>query len=138
MQAYYLKICYKPGSTNRADALSRQPDYAADTSLEEEVISLPEEWFIPPNVPTVEVVRPHRIRCLQLGEPDGLESTDSTAVEASIRIVDVGDNDLVDEPTSALLQLAASDIDTTVVQQQSLEPDTIARWRRAHEIEEDS
>jgi hypothetical protein len=138
MQAYHVKICYKPGSTNRADTLSRQWDYVPDTSLEEEVISLPEEWFVLPNVPTVKVVCSHWIRCLQLGELDGLESTDSTAVEASIQIVDVGDEDLMDTTTTndSLQQLAASDINTTVIQQQGLEPDILACWCRAHEIEE--
>jgi hypothetical protein len=128
MQAYNVKICYKPGSTNRANTLSKRPDYTLDTSLEEEVISLPEEWFIPPNVPMVEVVCPHQIQFLQLGEPGGLESTDSTAVEASIQIVDVGDDNLVskDITDDSLQQLAASNIDTMVIQQQGLEPDALA------------
>ena len=64
MNKYKVKICYKPGSTNRADALSQQPDYGLDTSLEEEVISLPEEFFVPPSIPVVEVVRPHQIHTL--------------------------------------------------------------------------
>jgi hypothetical protein len=119
MQAYNVKICYKPGSTNRANTLSRRPDYAPDTSLEEEVILLPEKWFILPNVPVVKVVHPYQVRFLQLGKPGGLESTDSTAVEASIQVVDVGDEDLVDANTTddSPQQLAASDIDTMVIQQ---------------------
>jgi hypothetical protein len=50
--------------------------------------------------------------------------------------MDVGDNNLVDANTTDNLpqQLAASNIDTTVIQQQGWEPDTLACWCRAHEI----
>jgi hypothetical protein len=57
-QDYNVKIIYKPGSTNRADTLSRQPDYAPDTSNDNPVIALPEDLFASLNIPTIEVFHP--------------------------------------------------------------------------------
>ena len=59
MSQYNLKIVYKPGATNRADALSRRPDYAMDTSIDDPIISLPSNLFVTPetltHVPVVEI-----------------------------------------------------------------------------------
>ena len=68
---------------------------------------------------------------------DGLESTVSFADQASIQVVDAGDEDLdrslKDTPNHTM---AALDLETTVIQQQALEPDTLARWCRAHQLEQ--
>jgi hypothetical protein len=54
-EQYDIQIAYHPGSTNRADALSRRPDYAPDPYNDEPVIAIPEHLFIPPNTPTIDL-----------------------------------------------------------------------------------
>jgi hypothetical protein len=46
---------YKPGKTNRADALSQCPDFTPDPHNDEPVIALPAELFIKPNVPILDL-----------------------------------------------------------------------------------
>jgi hypothetical protein len=46
MEEYPIALMYKPGKTNRADALSRQPDFAPDPYNNKPIIALPEELFV--------------------------------------------------------------------------------------------
>jgi hypothetical protein len=55
MEEYPITLMYKPGKTNRADALSRQPDFAPDPYNDEPVIALPEELFVRPNAPVISI-----------------------------------------------------------------------------------
>jgi hypothetical protein len=54
-EEYPITLMYKPGKTNRADALSRRPDFAPDPYNDEPVIALPEELFVRPNAPVISV-----------------------------------------------------------------------------------
>jgi hypothetical protein len=54
-EQYNIQIAYRPESTNRADALSRQPDYAPDPYNDKPVIAIPEHLFVPPNTPTIDL-----------------------------------------------------------------------------------
>ena len=51
---YDIQLAYRPGASNRADVLSRRPDYAPDPYNDEPVVALPEHLFVPPNSPTIE------------------------------------------------------------------------------------
>jgi len=53
-EQYDIQLAYRPGASNRADALSRRPDYAPDPYNDEPVVALPEHLFVPPNTPTIE------------------------------------------------------------------------------------
>jgi hypothetical protein len=55
MEEYPIKLIYKPGKTNHADALSRQPDFAPDLYNDEPTIALPEDLFIKPNTLVIDV-----------------------------------------------------------------------------------
>ena len=65
MSQYNLKIVYKPGMMNCTDALSQQPDYAMDASLDDPIIVLPSNLFVPPktlaHIPIVEISWPHHL-----------------------------------------------------------------------------
>ena len=43
---YNLKIVHKPGNTNQADALSRQPDFNDGMGDNENITALPDQLFI--------------------------------------------------------------------------------------------
>ena len=44
-EQYNILLEYKPGATNRADALSRRPDYEGPNPDNEEVLVWPDEYF---------------------------------------------------------------------------------------------
>ena len=102
---YNLKIAYKPGATNRADALSRRPDYAPDASNDDPIIALPADLFITPetlkNVPVIEIKQPHHIRVTEATEDD----------------------------------LMGADLESSIIAAQSEHQDTLERWHRAHGLE---
>jgi hypothetical protein len=50
-EEYPICLMYKPGKTNRADALSRRPDFAPDPHNDEPTIALPADLFVTPNAP---------------------------------------------------------------------------------------
>ena len=54
-EEYPIRLMYKPGKTNRADALSRHPDFAPDPHNDEPVIALPADLFVKPNVPILDL-----------------------------------------------------------------------------------
>ena len=72
MSQYNLRIVYKPGATNQANALSRCPDYAINASIDDPIIALPSNLFVPPEtltqVPVVEVSRPHHLRVTDISD----------------------------------------------------------------------
>ena len=131
-EKYNIKLMYRPGKTNRADALSRRPDYAPDPYNDDPVIALPTELFIPLNTPTItlqtELRKPTRIRTLILGDPAGQESTleieEDPFGEAAAEIL----NAELDEVT-------ASEIEAEVMKNQKEHQDTLERWKRAHNVE---
>jgi RNase H-like domain found in reverse transcriptase/Reverse transcriptase (RNA-dependent DNA polymerase) len=50
-EEYPITLMYKPGITNRADGLSRRPDFAPDTHNDNPIIALPADLFTPTNTP---------------------------------------------------------------------------------------
>src|SRR5580693_7019423 len=78
-EQYDIQLVYKPGTSNRADALSRHPDYAPDSYNDEPVVPLPEHLFVPPNTPTIDLqaqlTKPTRIRTLSFDNPTGNNDT---------------------------------------------------------------
>ena len=54
-EEYPIRLMYKPGKTNRADALSRRPDFAPDPHNDEPVIALPADLFVAPNAPILDL-----------------------------------------------------------------------------------
>jgi hypothetical protein len=55
MEEYPIKLMYKPGKTNRADALSQCPDFATDPYNDKPTIALPEDLFVKPNTPVLDL-----------------------------------------------------------------------------------
>ena len=79
-EQYDIQLVYKPGASNRADALSRCPDYAPNSYNDKPVVTLPEHLFVPPNMPTIDLqaqlTKPTCIRTISFENPVGEESTD--------------------------------------------------------------
>jgi RNase H-like domain found in reverse transcriptase/Reverse transcriptase (RNA-dependent DNA polymerase) len=50
-EEYPIMLMYKPGITNRANSLSRRPDFAPDTHNDKPIIALPADLFTPTNTP---------------------------------------------------------------------------------------
>jgi len=130
-EQYDIQLIYKPGASNRADALSRRPDYAPDPYNDTPVVALPDHLFVPPNTPTINLEaqltdRVH-VRTISLNNPTGAESTDDPDmdIEATVWICDIEDENL------------NTDIKTEVLHAQGLKTnqDKLDQWRRAHHIE---
>jgi Integrase zinc binding domain/Chromo (CHRromatin Organisation MOdifier) domain len=66
-EQYDIQLAYRPGASNRADALSQRPDYASDPYNDVPVVALPKHLFVPPNTPVIELqTRPSRARTICL------------------------------------------------------------------------
>jgi RNase H-like domain found in reverse transcriptase/Integrase zinc binding domain/Reverse transcriptase (RNA-dependent DNA polymerase) len=130
-EQYDIQLVYKPGASNRADALSRRPDYAPDSYNDEPVVALPEHLFMPPNMLTIDLqaqlTKPTRIRTLSFDNPTGEINADTPNVEidAPVWIRSIEDDNL------------NTDIETEVLHVQSLKKNQIQldSWRRTHGIE---
>jgi Integrase zinc binding domain/Chromo (CHRromatin Organisation MOdifier) domain len=130
-EQYDIQLVYKPGASNRADALSRRPDYAPDLYNDTPVVALPDHLFVPPNTPTLDLTaqltNQVRVRTISLDNPTGVESTDdpNMDVEAAVWICDIEDENL------------NTNIETEVLHAQGLKwnQDKLDQWRRAHHIE---
>jgi hypothetical protein len=130
-EQYDIQIAYCPGSTNCADALSRQPDYAPDPYNDEPVIAISEHLFVPPNTPTIDlqtqIFKPIRTRTLSILDLTGLESTDDPEmdIEAAVRIANMEDENL------------NNDIEIKVLHGQGLKKhqSQLNTWCKAHGIE---
>jgi RNase H-like domain found in reverse transcriptase/Integrase zinc binding domain len=59
LQQYNFELCHKPGESNKADALSCQPDYNTGNPANEHLIILPRDCFVgmPPEIQ--ESMQPH-------------------------------------------------------------------------------
>jgi hypothetical protein len=55
MEDYPIALMYKPGKTNRTDALSRWLDFAPDPYNNKPVLALPDELFVQPNAPVINI-----------------------------------------------------------------------------------
>jgi hypothetical protein len=76
-EEYPITLMYKPGITNRADGLSRRPNFAPDTHNDDPIIALPADLFTPTNTPILHLETlsksalntPTRCRALALARP---------------------------------------------------------------------
>jgi Integrase zinc binding domain len=130
-EQYDVQLVYKPGASNRADALSRCLDYTPNMCNDEPVIALPDHLFVPPNMPTIDLqaqlTKPTHIRTLSFDNPTGEAHTDilDNDVEALVWIRNLEDDNL------------NTDIETEVLHAQSLKKNQIQldAWHRVHGIE---
>jgi hypothetical protein len=82
---------YKPGITNRADGLSRRPDFAPDTHNDDPIIALPADLFAPTNTPILHLETlsksalnaPTRCHTLALARPE-YNNTSMDPLEADV------------------------------------------------------
>src|SRR6266850_1456598 len=125
-EQYDIQLAYRPGASNRANALSRRPDYAPDPYNDEPVIALPEHLFVPPNTPTIELqTRPFRARTICL-DAAGTETPDPEwDIDAAVRVSDIEDDVL------------NHDIETDVLHMQGLMKHraTLETWRAKYNVE---
>jgi hypothetical protein len=118
-EQYDIQLVYKPGASNRADALSQHPDYAPDLYNDEPVVALPEHLFVPLNMPTIDLqaqlTKPTRIRTLSFDNPTGESDADisNIAKEPPVWIRSIEDDNL------------NTDIETKVLHAQSLKKNQI-------------
>jgi Integrase zinc binding domain len=130
-EQYNIQLVYKPGASNRADALSRRPDYAPDLYNNAPVVALPDHLFVPLDTPTIDLqaqlMNQVRVRTISLNNPTGAESTDDPDmdIKATVWICDIEDENL------------NMDIETEVLHAQGLRKnqDKLDQWCRAHHIE---
>jgi hypothetical protein len=96
-EQYDIQLAYRPGASNRADALSRRPDYAPDPYNDVPVVALPEHLFVPPNTPVIELQTcPFRARTICL-DATGLTDEDNDDLwddSDLVQINSVQDNNL--------------------------------------------
>src|SRR6267142_5885982 len=89
---YNIQLAYRPRALNRADALSRWPDYAPNPYNNEPVIALLEHLFIPPNTPTIELqTHPFRARTLHLDAAGTKNSNPKWDIDAAVCVFDIED-----------------------------------------------
>jgi hypothetical protein len=127
-EQYDIQLAYRPGMSNQADALLRQPDYAPDPYNNELVIALPEHLFIPPNTPVIRLqTRPFRARTLCLNAA-GItnNNNDNPGINSGfIQINSIQDDNL------------NTDIETDIIHLQSIAKNrlTLESWRAQFNIE---
>jgi len=108
-EQYDIQLAYRPGASNRADALSHCPDYAPNPYNDRPVVALPEHLFVPPNTPTIELQTcPFRAQTLHL-DAAGTENPDPKwDIDAAVRVSDIED------------EVLNHDIETEVLHMQGL------------------
>jgi Integrase zinc binding domain/RNase H-like domain found in reverse transcriptase len=90
-EEYPITLMYKPGITNRADGLSRQPDFAPDTHNDDPIIALPADLFTSTNTPILHLETlsksalhaPTHCRTLTLVRPE-YDNTSMDPLEADV------------------------------------------------------
>src|SRR5712672_2649022 len=153
---YNIQLVYKPGNTNKADELSRQPDMAPEDE-DELVIVLLDHLFAHPDSPSTEYVAT-RTKPENYGSDSGYESdrTDDTrnvVKELSDDSRDVIKNladdsqdvfkDLAPENTALKARavnlgdryiISAFELDQKIEKAQGKDASTLRQWERAHGI----
>jgi RNase H-like domain found in reverse transcriptase len=127
-EQYDIQLAYQPGASNRADALSRHPDYAPDPYNDEPVIALPEHLFVPPNTPVIQLqTRPFRARTLCL-DAAGLTNNDENNLGTNSNFIQI--NSIQDDNLN-------TDIETDVIHLQSIAKNrpTLKSWHTQFNIE---
>jgi Integrase zinc binding domain len=127
-EQYDIQLAYRPGTSNRADALLQRPDYAPDPYNDEPVIVLPEHLFVPPNTPVIQLqTRPFRARTLCLNAT-GITINDENNLGLNCDFVQI--NDIEDDNLN-------TDIETDIIHLQSITKNRpiLESWRAQFNIE---
>jgi hypothetical protein len=127
-EQYDIQLAYRPGASNRADALSRRLDYAPDPYNNEPVIALPEHLFVPLNTPVINLqTRPFRARTICLDATGFINEDDDNLWDNSefVQINSVQDDNL------------NTDIETEVIHLQTIQKNRplLESWRAQFNIE---
>jgi hypothetical protein len=110
-EQYDIQLAYRPGASNRANALLRCPDYAPDPYNDELVIALPEHLFVPPNTPVIQLQTcPFRARTLCL-DTAGLTNNDEDDLGTNSNFIQI--NSIQDDNLN-------TDIETNVIHLQGI------------------
>jgi RNase H-like domain found in reverse transcriptase/Integrase zinc binding domain len=127
-EQYDIQLAYRPGASNRADALSRRPDYAPDPYNDEPVIALPEHLFVPPNTPVIDLqTRPFRAHTICL-DATGLTDEENDDLWDDSNLVQI--NSVQDDNLN-------TDIKTEVIHLQTVQKNRplLESWRAQFNIE---
>src|SRR5712672_693497 len=153
---YNIQLVYKPGSTNKADELSRRPDMAPEDE-DELVIVLPNHLFAHPESPSTEYVatrtKPENYDSDSGYESDGADDTRNVVKELSDDsrhvIKNLADDsrdvlkDLAPENTALKARAAnlgdgyiisAFELNQKIEKAQGKDASTLRQWERAHGI----
>jgi Integrase zinc binding domain len=125
---FNIQLVYKPGATNRADALSRRPDLTPDTDDYPLLIALPEHLFVPPDAPTrnYDTTR----------QKDTIENSDSGYKSDDMELVDHGIPILKARAATLLdgSELSTKYLDDKIILDQETQQATIKRWWLSHSL----
>jgi Integrase zinc binding domain len=121
-------LVYKPGATNRADALSRRPDLAPDTDDYPLLIALPEHLFVPPDASTRNYDTTRQKDIIEDSD-SGYESNEMELVDHGIPILKARAVTLLDGS-----ELSAKYLDNKIMKDQETQQATIKRWRLNHSL----
>jgi Integrase zinc binding domain/RNase H-like domain found in reverse transcriptase/Chromo (CHRromatin Organisation MOdifier) domain len=127
-EQYDIQLAYRPGASNRADALLRQLDYAPDPYNDKPVVALPEHLFVPPNTLVIELQTcPFRARtiCLDATGLTDEEHDDPWDDNTFVQINSIQDDNL------------NTDIETEVIHLQTVQRNRplLDGWRAQFNIE---
>ena len=129
---YNIQLVYRPGATNRADALSRRPD-AVPVEESDLVLVLPDHLFVNPEAPATKFQTTRT-------DPDAYES-DTTLVESDSDTDVASDSESEGENPKVIRARATSlstgrvsayELDTRIMDIQKIEARTLRRWRISH------
>jgi hypothetical protein len=119
---FNIQLVYKPGATNRADALSRRPDFAPDTDDYPLLIALPNHLFVPPDAPTRNYDTTRQKNTIE-NDDSGYESNDMELVDHGIPILKARAMTLPDRS-----ELSTKYLDNKIIRDQETQQATIKRW----------
>ena len=153
---YNIQLVYKPGNTNKADELSRQPDMAPEDE-DELVIVLPDHLFAPQDSPSKAYVAT-RTKPEDYSSDSGYESDETDDTRNVVKeLSDDSRNvikDLADDSRDVLKDLApenvtlkartanlgddyvisAFELDQKIEKAQGKDASTLRQWEQAHGI----
>jgi hypothetical protein len=120
MEDYLIALMYKPGKTNRMDVLSRWPDFAPDPYNDKPVLVLPEDLFVKPTAPVIEVGTYPYSTAKHLIRACGITFND----KVQIRVYKIDD------------EIHSSLVEGEVMAAQEHNPKSLELWAEAHGIEQ--
>jgi hypothetical protein len=125
---FNIQLVYKPGATNRADALSRRPDLTPDTDNHPLLIALPNHLFVPPDALTRNYTTTRQKNTPEDND-SGYESGEMELVDHSIPILKARAATLLDGS-----ELSAKYLDDKIMNDQREMRATIQQWWLNHSL----